>query len=156
MAIITRKINRVLFEEKPYEAWNAFVNLIAKEKYEDLDEIQQVAHLCFWYDSEVQNGGHMQFFENRGIRLLNETLAALRSLGGECQRGILEQAGGLVLARPGKSEINTVEDYVAVARSGEFAAFDTAYYACKPTIETLLGDYFDRHRDDFIQITDDV
>jgi hypothetical protein len=156
MAIITRKISRTLFEQKPYEAWNAFVNLIAKEKYEDLVAIQQIAHLCFWYDSEVQNGGHMQFFENRGTLLLNETLSALRSLGGECQRGILDQARGLVLTSPGNSEINTVEDYVVVARSGEFAALDTAYHACKPTIETLLGDYFDRHRDDFIQITDDV
>lgn len=71
--MITRKLSRAMLSQKPYEVWNAFVDLLAMENYTDLDEVQRAAHLCFWYDSEVQNGGHLQYFANRGIMLLNMT-----------------------------------------------------------------------------------
>jgi len=45
--------------------WNAFVDVLAMEEYADLDPVQRIPHLCFWYDSELQNGGHFQYFENR-------------------------------------------------------------------------------------------
>ena len=84
--MIIRKLNRDLVRAKPYEVWNSFVDILATEKYENLDDVQRVAHLCFWYDSEVQNGGHLQYFENRGTGLLDKTLAALGALGAGCQQ----------------------------------------------------------------------
>ena len=81
-----------MLKKKPFELWNAFVDLVAKENYADLDEVQRVAHLSFWYDSEVQNGGHLQFFVNRGNAFQDETLAALDVIGATCQRGVLEGA----------------------------------------------------------------
>ena len=151
--MIIRKLNRTTLEQKAYEAWNSFVNLLAKESYRDLDEVQRVAHLCFWYDSEVQNGGHLQYFENRGTMLLNETLSALLLLGAECQRGVLEMAGRLFNSKP-RGRIETVENYVAAAHSSEFAASDSAYHACQPTIQKLLADYLERNKSHFIEITD--
>jgi hypothetical protein len=151
--MITRKLNRSLLEGKPYEAWNAFVNLVATESYEHLDNVQRVAHLCFWYDSEVQNGGHLQYFENRGTMLLDETLAALRLLGAECQRAVLETAGRLFSSRL-RDRIETVEDYVAAAHGSEYAASDSAYHACKPAIQKLLADYFERNKSHFIEVID--
>jgi hypothetical protein len=38
---------------------------------------QRPAHLVFWYESEVQNGGHFQYFENRGTEHLAATIEAL-------------------------------------------------------------------------------
>ena len=151
--MIIRKVNRNLLERKPYQAWNAFVNLVATEHYEDLDNVQRAAHLCFWYDSEVQNGGHLQYFENRGTMLLNETLAALRLLGAECQFAVLETAGRLYDSKP-RHRIETVEDYVAVTHNSEFAASDSAYHACQPAIQKLLADYLERNKSHFIEITD--
>jgi hypothetical protein len=40
---------------QPSARWNAFIDLIATEDYEDLGDEQRIAHLAFWYDSEVQN-----------------------------------------------------------------------------------------------------
>ena len=48
---------------EPHLIWNAFIDLIAIEDYGDLSPIQRKAHLVFWYESEVQNGGHGQYFE---------------------------------------------------------------------------------------------
>jgi hypothetical protein len=42
------------------------VNLPSSEDYANLSEERRPAHLVFWYESEVQNGGHLQCFENRG------------------------------------------------------------------------------------------
>ena len=153
MAMIVRKLSRAALEHKPYEAWNAYVNLLAKENYEDLDEVQRIAHLCFGTDSEVQNGGHLQYFENRGAVFLDETLAALVVLGAECQRAVLETAGRLFSTKP-RDQIETVEDYVAAAHGSEYAASDSAYHACKPAIQKLLADYFERNKSHFIEVTD--
>jgi len=151
--MITRKLSYSILEQRPYEAWNAFVNLLAKESYRDLDEVQRVAHLCFWYDSEVQNGGHLQYFENRGMLLLNETQAALLFLGAECQSAVLKTARQLFGNKP-RERIGTVEDYVAIAHISEFAASDSAYHACRPTIQKLLADYFEKNKSHFIEVTD--
>lgn len=154
MAMILRKLTRGQLERKPYEAWNSFVNLVATEKYEDLDDVQRVAHLCFWYDCEVLNGGHLQYFENRGTALLNETLAALLLLGAECQLKVLEAASHIFGSKP-SVQIRTVQGYVAAARAGDFATSDSAYYACQPPMQKLLTDYFERNTSHFIKVTDE-
>jgi hypothetical protein len=151
--VIIRKISRDLLEQKPYEAWNAFVNLVAMESYDDLDEVQRIAHLCFWYDSEVQNGGHLQYLENRGTILLDETLAALQVLGAECQYRVLKSAGHLFFTEP-RDRPETVMEYVETALKGEFDSFDSAYHGCEPSIQKLLEYYLDQHKDHFIEVTD--
>jgi hypothetical protein len=149
--MIIRKLNHDMVKAKPYEVWNSFVDILAREKYENLDDVQRIAHLCFWYDSEVQNGGHLQYFENRGIELLDETLAALDSLGAACQRTIHAKATQFFLDRP-QNEIRIVKDYVATALKGEFDDFDSRYYKCVPSIVKLLEDYLKMHRDHFVEI----
>ena len=69
---LRRTVDRDAAEREPHLIWNAFVDLIAVESYEQLSPVQRMAHLAFWYDSEVQNGGHGQYFENRGTQLLDE------------------------------------------------------------------------------------
>lgn len=142
-----------MLEQKPYEAWNAFVSILARESYSDLDEVQRVAHLCFWYDSEVQNGGHLQYFENRGMSLINETLVALDELEAKCQRDALEAAIRCYCGKT-RDPIESVEDYVSAAREGEFADFDSRYYACNPDMQKLLADYFEKNRDHFVDVID--
>ena len=51
--------------DKPYLVWNALIQLITESNHEDLNEIQSIPLFAFWYDSEIQNGGHLQYFENK-------------------------------------------------------------------------------------------
>jgi hypothetical protein len=75
-----RSIARADAEKHPYLIWNAFINLIGLEKYEDLSPEQRPARLVSHYHNEVYNGGHDQYFHNRRGQHLSETLAALTQL----------------------------------------------------------------------------
>jgi hypothetical protein len=149
--MIRRQIKSCDLEREPYLVWNAFVNVAAMEEYAQLDETQRIAHLCFWYDSEVQNGGHLQYFGNRGVGLLNETLAALRVLGASEQREVLQAASRVFLSRD-RTRIQTVEKYVETALEDEFGKFDSVYYACTPTVTRLLQDLLGRNQESFVEI----
>jgi len=63
----TRMLTKPQVDAEPFRIWNACVDLLATEDYRDLGKEQRPAHLVFWYESEVQNGGHLQYFENRGV-----------------------------------------------------------------------------------------
>ncbi|HSZ63719.1 MAG TPA: DUF4375 domain-containing protein [Terriglobales bacterium] len=125
--------------------------MIAIEDYEHLTPLQRVASLAFWYDSEVQNGGHLQYFENSAGRRAEQTISALDQLGLPAQRRILAEA---VDARcsMSRSRINTVEEYVAIAEAAEFAQFDRAYYECKPTIPECLEKFLEANFAEFIEL----
>lgn len=150
--MIVRRIDADALERKPFELWNVCINLVATEAYANLDEIQRVAHLAFWYDSEVQNGGHLQFFENRGPAPISETMAALTVLGAECQRSVLQRAARALASRE-RPRIKTADQYVEAALEGEFTELDSAYYACEPSVPQHLQRYFEENRAHFVEIT---
>jgi hypothetical protein len=151
--MIIRRIKRSSLEKEPYKLWNAFVDILAMEKYEDLTAIQRTAHLCFWYDAEVQNGGHLQYFENRGTDLVQHTVLALVDIGAGCQARVLEAASRQYLSVDRRS-IDTVEAFVEEALAGEFEQFDGDYHQCSPTIADLLETYLQAHQDSFVEIED--
>ena len=135
----------------PYCVWNAFVDLLAMEDYQDLTPVQRAAHLVFWYESEVQNGGHLQFFENRGAEYLRETVEALGQLGAVCQQRVLQEAVAIWLSRV-RPRIETVEEFCEVAIEEEFAALDSRFAECDPPLQTKLEEYLSRRQSSFVVI----
>ena len=105
-----RTLSKNDFDSDHYCVWNAFVDLLAMEEYRDLTPVQRAAHLVFWYEHEVQNGGHLQFFENRGTEHLGETIDALGLLRAVSQQQILRDAGELWLSQA-RPRIETVEGF---------------------------------------------
>src|SRR5258708_36997768 len=89
----TRTLTKQQADAEPFRVLNAYVRLLAGERYEDLSPEQRPAHLVFWYESEVQNGGHLQYFENPGTEHLSATPEALRRPGGGFQHPGLPTAG---------------------------------------------------------------
>ena len=122
---------------------------MAMENYSDLAEEQRPAHLVFWYESEVQNGGHMQYFENRKGDYLNETIAALGLLGATCHQKVLQGAAQLFLSRE-RSPIQTVGEYCAIALEGEFDEFDSRFHDCSPSLMECLEAYLQLHQSSFV------
>jgi hypothetical protein len=147
----TRIVTRQKVEAWPLNVWNAYVNLLAMEPYDELTEEQRPAHLVFWYESEVQNGGHLQYFENRGTEHLHETVDALELLGANCQKEILQEAAKLFRGRE-RLPIASVEDFVAAAHEGEFKAFDRRFYACSPSLPDRLKAHLALHQSWFVTI----
>jgi hypothetical protein len=149
--MIIHTLSKQAVDAKPYWLWNAFVDLLAMEDYKDLSPIQRAAQLVFWYESEVQNGGHLQFFENRGVDYLEETIQSLGLLGAGCQREVLVTATQLWLSkhRPPKQ---TVEEYCEVALDREFAELDKLFDQCDPPLQQRLEEYLSNHQSEFVAI----
>ena len=145
-----RKVKRQDLESRPYVLWNEFVDLLVTSDYEDLSQTQRVAYLAFLYDSEVQNGGHLQYFENRGTGRVEESIGALDRLGAPCQRDVLREASARHGSRTRRT-IRSVREYVGTALEGEFDDLDQAYYACRPDTATILETFLVANEPEFIE-----
>ena len=114
--MIRRIVKRLEYEPNPYVAWNAFVDLVAMESPDDLSEIQRHAHFVFTYYSEVENGGHLQYFENQSIQHSDATAQALHALDGLEAIGAIEHRAVLAQAidrwtATSRRRIGSVEEY---------------------------------------------
>jgi hypothetical protein len=135
--------------KEPYLVWNAFIDLIALEEYEALSAVQRTAQLAFYYDAEVQNGGHHQYFENSAGMRSEETLKALVQLGLQCQAEILRQTIPIWSSKD-REPPATPEEYLADELEGEFEDYDSRYYKCSPTTTDRLELYLSEHQSDFV------
>ena len=118
-----RRVDAAEARAHPNLIWNAFIDVLACEDYSALKPSQRSAHLVFWYESEVQNGGHDQYFGNQGTERVGETVAALRELGLGCQAAVLEAAVAALKE----------SDYVQ-----KLAQADNAFHACRPNVVEAL------------------
>jgi len=129
----------------PYLTWNAFVDLLVSAEYEKLSRVQRPAWLAFRYDVEVQNGGHRQFFANRGTGSVGQTIEALNRLGATGQSAVLLKAATQFEAEAREPEQGSELDE-------KLDALDHDYHRCRPEISELLQSYLEDHLDDFIKI----
>jgi hypothetical protein len=150
--MMRRTLSREDYEQDPYLAWNAFVDLLHMSEYEGLTSTQQTAHLALWYDSEVQNGGHLQYFDNRGISHLSQTLSALAALGASKQRLVLIDAAAIRRGSPGLTLARIFRNPFARMLQGRYAEVDSRYYDCKPELTDLLQTYLETHLSEFIEL----
>lgn len=150
-----REVSRAGDDEFHGMAWNAFVDLVGMSDLENLNNTQRIAHLAFWYDSEVQNGGHDQYFGNNDYFDHQEVISALEILGATCQAQVLTDAltffSGTVEEIP-----ETYDAFVkwdkATRYSKKLYEFDARYYGCSPELGTeLLENYLNRNEAEFIK-----
>ena len=160
MTPIKRTLNHADIERRPELVWNAFVDLLAGEDYDDLSATQRVAHLAFWYDSEVQNGGHGQYFDNIGLAKAKETITALEAMELECQAAVLRtacEAAERQLAVPltAEKQFRALLRWLMSSRAPQspspYQMVDEAYYRCSPTIVDALEAYLARYRSEFLE-----
>src|SRR5262245_3601206 len=149
--MIIRSLTKDEVAAEPFRVWNAFVDVLAMEDYGDLSPEQRPAHLVFWYESEVQNGGHFQYFENRGTEHLAATIEALGLLGATCQQQVLREAGELWLSRS-RPRVQTAQEFCDTALEGEFDAFDSRFHACSPSLQHGLETHLERHQSLFVSV----
>jgi hypothetical protein len=142
-------VTRKALEENAGADWNAFIELIVMTEYSDLLPSQRSAHPAFWYESEVRNGGHFQYFCNRRLEHIEATPGALVSLAAEDQAEILGQtlAHWKSAARLAPAD---VLEYAAIACESEFDDADRAFYACQTPLIEVLRRHFERHEAVFI------
>jgi len=140
-----RSVARARVQEQPYLIWNAFIDLLAMEDYADLSPLQRKAHLVFWYDSEVQNGGHGQYFENRGVNRLAETVTALTDLGLPCQAQVLTRAVAALSASDPEA------DWMDALQDSFIDELDDEFIRCKPTVTEALEQHLERYKAEYVE-----
>jgi hypothetical protein len=151
---LPKQLSETTIKDAPYEVWNAFVGIILSP-YDELDPVQRIGHHALWYESELNNGGHLQYFENHGTARIQEVIDALKHIGADCQADVLARAAQRRHSKPRK-RIGTVEEYVSTALAGEYDDLDSEFYACKPEICNLLERYLKAHESSFVERVRDV
>jgi len=146
-----RVISQADVDEKPYLLWNTFVDILAKSEREQLAPNQVPAFLVFWYESEVQNGGHFQYFENHGLDQVEATVDALRKLGAKSQAEVLARAYAIASDRSW-GEITDVEEFVSETLDSGLDLADSDFHACVPSLMDVLEAHLDAHPDWYVDV----
>jgi hypothetical protein len=147
--MIRRDLQKKQSEKEPYLIWNKFIDLIANEDESDLTDKQRTAQQVFWYDSEIQNGGHMQYFENHPKSDYTEVIESLKKVGAIKHANILEMSSIVFLGNR-REPINSIPEYVEIAKRGEYDEYDSMYFKVKPDINCYLEKYLEDNLSEFI------
>jgi hypothetical protein len=146
-----RTLDRAIAEKEPWLIWNAFIDLVAIEEAANLSELQQKAKLIFLYESEVQNGGHHQYFEIYGARHIKDTINALVEFGLSSQAKILNAAAQIWESKR-RTKSRTFEQFIAGALKAEFSQQDSAFHNCKPSIIQGLEAHLENNKDHYVEL----
>jgi hypothetical protein len=141
-------ITKADLETNPHAAWSAFIELLNFGSEVLQTKFQWPAQLVFWYESEIQNGGHLQYFLNEGADPA-ETVSALDMFGATPQARILEEALQRWKSRPRPGRDDPF-DYFAMARENEFHDLDKAFGACAVPLMDVLKSHFEEHESEYI------
>jgi hypothetical protein len=142
----------------PELLWKAFVKFLSKSDTTQMNDIQMAAQLPFWYDFDIQKGGHFHYFESKYEKLgekLNvlilATLDALKIIGADKQAEILGKAADVYF---GKARLHPKDpDEIAqLELEGEFEKFDNDYNQTAPEIKDWLEKYFMDYKDNFVKV----
>jgi hypothetical protein len=145
-------------KNNPRLIWNTFIKFISNAETTEMNDIQMAAQLPFWYDSDIQKGGHLRYFKNKGELLgdklnvlIMATMDALKIIGAEKQLEILAKAADVYFSKPIQNPIDPNEVNQTVL-AGEFDKFDDDFYASFPDITELLEKYVMAHLDNFVKV----
>jgi hypothetical protein len=109
--------------------WNRFIEEICFKEISTLSPIQKNAVLSFWYDSEMNSGGHSGYFDCYPETQPHELLTALDAIG------------ALAMADNFKDALQTGE-------ADDYETADNAFYSFEPSLTDVLMKYVERYKDD--------
>ena len=149
--MIKRKLSKKLLEKENYQRWNLFIDILAMEREEDLTNIQKNAKRAFLYDSEIQNGGHLQYFENTFLDDYSEIINSIEIFGAINHAKLLKKAVEIYFNKK-RTKIENVENFIAEYQNEEYQNLDNEYYAIEPDMNYYLNKYLEKYQDEFIEI----
>ena len=138
----TGKVTQSAIDEFPEGAlWNAFVDLLAMSRENELTSYQKPAFFAFWYELEVSNGGHRAYFENRGVEEAEAAISGLEELGATSYAETLTRA-----LDAWRSEVD----------DDQLLSIDVEFKRLQPRICEMLEDHLRDHRGLFVEIEEAV
>jgi hypothetical protein len=151
-------IDKTKLENEPNLLWNTFLDMVVMHDIQELSDVQSIAKCVWAYDSEVQNGGHFQYFENaynvyknKAEAYVAATLEALKILGAKKHEKILTGASTQYFKQRSKHP-STVKEYIELEDDSKVAKYDDKYYDCSPDLNSYLEKFLHSHQNEFIEI----
>lgn len=146
-----RPVSRSTPDPRHALPWNAMVDLCAMEELEACTPVQRRAALVFWYQEEVNNGGHFQYFVNKASFPHTEIVAILREMGAMHSANVLEaalrQLDGHLPLFPG-----TAEEFETERRELDLGEFDVMWGSeGDKEILAAMQRYLKAHESEFVQ-----
>ena len=122
------------------DKWDMFVDWCCnKEPDEIYDGIPY--YYLFWYYAEVENGGHLQFFENTVNRGWDIVFISVQ-LEYVLDKDLIDNfKKGLAIYQKNNIIIDSVQDYVTAARVDYFKEMDNYYYRNHNNLVDVLTMY---------------
>lgn len=106
--------------------WNQFIDDICQREAAALSPLQREAVLCFWYDTEMNSGGHSGYFDCYPDADPEALAAALTHVAGEAFAA---------------NYLNAVADGAA----DDYAQTDHAFCAMAPSLTDALAAFVETH-----------
>lgn len=112
--------------------WNKFIEQICPKKLKDLNEVQKIAVLCFYYDHEMNIGGHVCYFDNYS-KVKNEDLKeALRIVAN-------------------KKYVENFEEAIEHGKEDNYEKTDSLYKKISPCLTEYLETYVLKNYKDILK-----
>ena len=125
------KVNPNLSEKD--KRWNKFIETICFQPLDTLSPIQKNAVLCFWYDAEMNSGGHSGYFDCYPDTEPQELIEAINIVAYEA----------------------ISDNYIKALNEGEkdgWVETDMAYYKFTPSLDKCLMEYVEANKEEIFDI----
>lgn len=105
-----------------YKLWNKFIEEICTKDLDKLNEIQKNAALCFYYDREMNIGGHVCYFDQYQKVDSKDLLKALEKVSN-------------------RKFVTNLEEAIAHGKEDNYEKTDTVYLRQSPCLTEYLEQY---------------
>lgn len=108
--------------------WNRFIEEICYKNIDKLSDIQKKAVLVFWYDSEINSGGHCGYFDCYPNTVPEELYSAIIEIGNK----------------------EIADNYMKAVQQGKYDGYekaDTAYYNFSPALADYLMNFVEKNKE---------
>jgi hypothetical protein len=131
--LITKKIPKGTYKLSEEDIrWNRFIEEICFMDINKLSPIQRTAVLSFWYDSEMNSGGHCGYFDCYPETQPDELITALNTIGASAIAG-------------------NFKDALQTGEIDNYEKSDNAFYSFEPSLADILMKYVELHKEDIFQ-----
>lgn len=107
--------------------WNRFIEDICCKDIDTLSETQKNAVLCFWYDAEMNSGGHSGYFDCYPDTVPQELIDA-------------------IVAVSYKDIADNYQKALSEGENDDWAEADNVYYNFSPSLYDCLQEYVERNK----------
>ena len=130
-------IGKKLINIRPHEAskdaekWNRFIYEVCMQELSSLSDIQKAAAICFWYDAEMNSGGHSGFFDCHSEINKDDVIYSLQFIGAD-------------------AFIENFLEAVSIGIDDGYVTTDDIFYKLEPSLSDIVEKYVIEHANEIM------